>query len=241
MIYFIGDSHLGARYVADRKAHEARLCRWLDMIAPDCEQLYLLGDIIDYWFEYKTVVPRGYVRFFGRLASMVDRGVKVVWLKGNHDMWISDYLPGEIGVEIVDGVYDTVIKGKRFVMEHGDGVGRLPRVYSLMRRMFRNRFLRRLYATVHPRLTMGFAHAWSGHSRKAGGYAHVDPTPLVEWADEYVSRVGKVDYFVLGHLHTPFQKKLASGAELVIVGDCINRLSYAAFNGSSLTLYSGEE
>ena len=115
--YFISDLHLGATYSGDRIEREREAVAWLETIAEDCAELYLLGDVLDYWYEYRTVVPRGYVRFFGALARLADSGVKITWIIGNHDIWIFDYLPSELGVRVVDGVLDTQVLGAtRMVM-----------------------------------------------------------------------------------------------------------------------------
>lgn len=238
MVYFLSDAHLGAGYISDGRRQERVLASWLDSIAGDATELWLLGDIIDYWFEYRNVVPRGFTRFLGALARLSDRGVRITWLKGNHDIWMTDYLTSEIGCRVLDGVVDTTIDGRRFVMEHGDGVGRRPLVFRAMRRLFRSSVARVLYAAVHPRWTVGFAHAWSRSSRKQGGYsggaAAVDN--LVRWAGDYESEHGKVDFFVFGHLHHACQWKLASGSVLTTLGDSYSAMSYACFDGSSVEL-----
>lgn len=238
MIYFLSDAHLGAGYIADGRKQERELASWLDSIGADATELWLLGDIIDYWFEYRNVVPRGFTRFLGALARLADSGVKITWLKGNHDIWMTDYLTSEIGCRVVDGVVDTVIDGRRFVMEHGDGVGRRPLLFRAMRRLFRSRTARVFYAAVHPRWTVGFAHAWSHSSRKQGGYSGgasaVDN--LVRWAEDYEAAHGKVDFFVFGHLHYAGQCRLASGSVLTTLGDCYSAMSYASFDGKSIEL-----
>ena len=121
-----------------------RVVRFLDSIKDDADVIYLLGDILDYWYEYRYVVPRGFVRFFGKLAELHDRGIRIVWFIGNHDIWIFDYLPSELGVEIVDGYLDEEIDGKHFLMTHGDGIGKLKPSFKLLRRLFRNRVCQRL-------------------------------------------------------------------------------------------------
>ena len=236
MVYFLSDLHLGASYIGDEKRLERALTRLLASMKADATHLFLLGDIIDYWFEYRNVVPRGFVRFLGALADLADSGVKIVWLKGNHDIWMTDYLTGEIACEIVDGVLDTHILGKRFVMEHGDGIGRPPLSFRLLRRLFRSSVARRVFAAVHPRLTVGFAHAWSSHSRKAGGYNRPDLTPVRDWASDYLRLNGHVDYFVFGHFHMASQSELAPGCVLTMLGDGFSSYCYASFDGSALQL-----
>ena len=122
-VYFISDLHLGARYIADAQAHEKRVVAWLESIRDHASALYLLGDILDYWYEYRYVVPKGHVRFLGVLARLVDAGVKVYWFQGNHDIWLFSYMQSEIGIEVVDGSRVVELSGKRFFLEHGDGVG----------------------------------------------------------------------------------------------------------------------
>lgn len=239
--YFISDLHLGAGYIADPVGHERALAEWLRSIRDDARCLYMLGDVMDYWFEYRSVVPRGHLRFLGALAELADSGTEVIWAKGNHDIWLFDYLRDEIGLKVVDGVIDTVIDGKRFVMEHGDGVGESRRSYRLMRRLFRNRFAQWLYAGIHPRWTVGFALAWSKHSRLHGRQATgtgrlEDDDRLVRFAEEFVGSNGHVDYFVFGHRHVPVDMKTASGSRLIVLGECFRTMSYGEWNGSFFEL-----
>lgn len=235
--YFISDLHLGANYIKNPRQHELRITSWLESISGDARTLFLLGDVLDYWYEYRSVVPRGFIRFFGTLARMADQGVEIVWLKGNHDIWLFDYLRNEIGLQVVDGILEREIDGKIFLMEHGDGVGKIPTAYKLMRSTFRNPFAQWLYAAIHPRWTMAFAHGWSNNSRKS------QPTPSAHNVSHDVQRLksfaehtlvnGKhVDYFVFGHLHTPFHTDLCHGkAHLEILGDCFSQFDYGMWNG----------
>lgn len=240
--YFISDLHLGASYIADPREHELRAVRFLRSIAADCRRLYLLGDVLDFWWEYRNVVPRGFTRFFGALAELADSGVEIVWFKGNHDIWIFDYLPNEIGLKVHDGVMFTEMDGKCFLLEHGDGVGRLPWTFRRLRGLFRCRWAQRLYAALHPRWTVGFAHAWSSHSRKQGGYVASEHAAdsLIEFATDYNKLRGhhpKVDYFIFGHCHVLLQKPLPDGSEVVILGDWIRNFSYAVWDGKALTTH----
>lgn len=124
-VYFISDLHLGASYIPDPKAHERRAAAFVESLIGRASELIMLGDVLDYWYEYRNVAPRGYLRFFGALARLADSGVKITWFIGNHDIWLFDYLRDEIGLEVVDGVLVREILGKRFLLTHGDGVGRL--------------------------------------------------------------------------------------------------------------------
>lgn len=237
--YFISDLHLGASYIVDPREHERRVVAFLRSIADDARRLYLLGDILDYWWEYRTVVPRGFTRFFGTLAELADRGVEIVWFKGNHDIWIFDYLPNEIGLKVHDGVMVTELDGRWFLLEHGDGVGKLPWTFRRLRALFRCRFAQRLFAAIHPRWTIGFAHGWSSHSRKTGGYVPKEGVgdSLVEFAEDYNdSHSPKIDYFIFGHQHIILEKSLSDGAEIFILGDWINKFSYAVWDGNTVKM-----
>ncbi|MCI8998118.1 MAG: UDP-2,3-diacylglucosamine diphosphatase [Muribaculaceae bacterium] len=237
--YFISDLHLGAGYISDPKEHERHVVAFLRSIALDAKRLFLLGDILDYWWEYRSVVPRGFTRFFGALAELSDAGVEIVWFKGNHDIWIFDYLPNEIGLKVHDGVMVTELDGKRFLMEHGDGVGDLPWTFRKLRGLFRCRFAQKLFAAIHPRWTVGFAHSWSSHSRKSGGYIPKEGVgeSLVKFAAGYNAQAReKVDYFIFGHQHIILEKVLSDGSEVLILGDWITKFSYAVWDGISMKI-----
>lgn len=241
-IYFISDLHLGTTYDDTSRARERVVVEFLEGIADDASELYMVGDILDYWYEYRTVVPRGYVRFFGALASLVDRGVKVTWLIGNHDIWLFDYIRDEIGINVVDGQIVTELLGKRFLITHGDGVGKLPPGFRFIRSVFRNKVCQKLYAAIHPRWTIPFALRWSSHSRKKDRAMkefdiQTDYLSLYaqQWQAEHTD--APVDYFVFGHRHIVVDEKLpGSDARLIILGDWLTNFSYARFDGREFKL-----
>lgn len=240
--YFISDLHLGATYLDTPLDYERRVVSWLRSIEGKVSHLYLLGDVLDYWYEYRNVVPRGFVRFFGQLASMADSGVKITWFIGNHDIWIFDYLPKELGIEVVDGERVCEIKGKRFFLAHGDALGKLPAGFRFMRWIFRNKLCQRLYSAVHPRWTVPFAHRWSSHSRNFSAekpvFAGADREPFVAFAEDYQSAHANdpVDFFVLGHRHILLDYPLASGGQLIVLGDWIHHFSYGRWDGKTFVL-----
>lgn len=239
LTYFISDLHLGAGYIADPRAHEMMAVEFLRSIRPTAKRLFLLGDILDYWWEYRDVVPRGFTRFFGELARLADSGVEITWFKGNHDIWIFDYLPSEIGLKVQDGALVTRLDGREFFMEHGDGVGELPLSFRLLRRLFRCRPAQVMFAAIHPRWTVGFAHAWSAHSRKHGGY--VPPSgaerSLVKFAELYNrSSRPKIDYFIFGHQHAVVDRALPDGSRVIVLGDWISKFTYAVWDGENLVM-----
>ena len=156
-IYFASDAHLGARFHEDSRAVERRLVRWLDSIKDSAIAVWFLGDMFDYWYEYKYVVPKGFTRFLGKVAELADSGVEIHFLTGNHDVWMFDYLPTELGATVHDGPVTIDLLGRRFFLGHGDEVDDRSRAFQLMRRLFRNRFCQWLYAGIHPRWTFRLA------------------------------------------------------------------------------------
>lgn len=229
----------------DVRAHEARIVAFLRSIESDAKALYMLGDILDYWFEYRNVVPRGYIRFFGELARLVDSGVKVVWFIGNHDIWLFDYLRDEIGIEIVDtseGGIPVEIDGTHFFLGHGDTFGRQPWPYMMLRRIFHNRICQKLYSGIHPRWTIPFAHGWSSHSRKGGGEVPAPVfTPQARISVELFARKLSADdadlrYIVIGHHHVAIDEPINTRCRLMILGNWIDRSTYAVFDGNELAL-----
>lgn len=244
-VCFISDAHLGAKYIADPKAHERQLCDWLDRMRGQADALYLLGDMLDYWFEYRCVVPRGHVRFFAALARWTDAGKPVYWLRGNHDMWTRGYLTEELGITVLDGLVDTRIGSERFVLEHGDGVGRRPAGFKLLRRVFRSGILRRLFAAVHPGITVRFAYGWSasnrlGRSEEAVRRHNADAiAALKEFAAGYERDRGHVDHFIFGHIHQPVNTIVpGTDSSLTVLPDCFATMGYALYDGNGVQLLS---
>lgn len=236
--YFISDLHLGAGYISDPRAHEQRVVKWLREIKQDARRLYLLGDILDYWFEYKTVVPRGYVRFFGALAELADAGVEITWFIGNHDIWIFDYLSREIGLTLVDGYKVVDIEGRKFFLSHGDGIGAMKPGFKFIRSVFRNKVCQKLYSSIHPRWTVGFAHGWSSHSRTSSCEVAEflgEKEPFMVFAREYLTKE-HIDYFVFGHRHVLVSEKIDDNSTLIMLGDWITQFSYGVFDGAEFKL-----
>lgn len=238
--YFLSDLHLGAPYFSDSKEAERRVVSFLDSIKDDADEIFLLGDILDYWYEYRHVVPRGFVRFFGKLAELSDRGVRIVWFIGNHDIWIFDYLPSELGIEVIDGAAIETVKGKRFYMTHGDGIGKLKPSFRFLRGLFRNRFCQKLYAAIHPRWTVPFAYNWSRHSRKYDGPSQSDSERMLDNVRNHsratLKKDGGIDFFIYGHLHIVVDEKMEEGSRMIVLGEWIKTFSYGMFDGHEFSL-----
>lgn len=244
-IYFASDMHLGSDVMGDSLLREKKLVRWLDSIRDDAKALYLLGDVFDFWFEYKKVVPKGFTRFLGKIAELYDSGVEVHFFTGNHDIWVYDYLPAELGVILHREPLLTELEGKTFYLAHGDGLGDTSRSFRLIRSVFHNRFCQILFSLFPPRLGVGFGHLWSAHSRKK----ELDPVPylgenkehLVLYAKEYLQLHPDTDYFVFGHRHILLDILLNEKSRMVIIGDWMRYFSYAVFDGKKLEVKQFEE
>lgn len=241
--YFISDAHLGAGYLRNPREAERRVVAFLDSIKGDATHLFLLGDILDYWFEYRDVVPKGYTRFFGKLAQLSDSGVKIVWLAGNHDIWLFGYFHDELGIEVRDGSLCLSLAGKTFFLNHGDTVGFRPLKFRFIQSFFRNKICQKLFSAIHPRWTVRFALAWSRRNRESHSEKEVNPhdNPLVDFAKEYLASHPEISYFIFGHLHSLGATQIeadGASAEVVILGEWIHRCSFAHFNGQELSLHT---
>lgn len=240
-IYFASDAHLGARFHQDPKSVERRLVRWLDSIKEDAQEVWLLGDMFDYWYEYKYVVPKGFTRFLGKLAELSDNGVAIHIFIGNHDIWMFDYLPKEIGAVIHREPLVIDLLGKRFFLAHGDEVDYRSRSFRLIRRIFRNRFCQILYSAIHPRWTFGFALGWSLSSRKKGllkqeevTYQGESSEYLVQFAKTYLKTHSDINFFIFGHRHIMLDLMLSRDSRLLIAGDWMQHFSYIVWDGDVL-------
>ena len=233
--YFFSDAHLGIGSPDEDRAKELRIIRFLDFVQEDAEQLYIVGDLFDYWFEYRTVVPKGYVRLLGKLAQMTDNGVKVTFVAGNHDFWLRNYFTKELGMEVFLDPIERIIGGKRFYIHHGDGLIKDDRGYRLLKRILRNKFNIWMFSLVHPDLGGKIARWSSGTSRQYTETRKFEETDMVDFAGQKV-RDG-FDFVVMGHHHQSTFKRLDKGI-YINLGDWIHENTYAVFNGTSLALKS---
>lgn len=232
-VVFVSDAHLGSG--PDSMDRERQLCRLLDDIKDDCRMLFLLGDMFDFWFTYRHLVPRGHTRLLGKLAELADRGVELHFFIGNHDMWLFDYLEKEMGAVMHDDPEVMAIDGKRFLIGHGDGQGHLDKNYDVLRRIFRSRLNQRLFALLPSRLTFPFAQRWSDsnkekHARQdTAHYLGDDREGIVLYCRERL-RTEHLDYCVFGHRHTPLVRPLAEGSFYINTGDWLQNRNYAVYS-----------
>lgn len=241
--FFLSDLHLGAKYLKTPRENEERVVRFLDSIHDTAAAVYLLGDILDYWYEYKTVVPRGYIRFFGALTRLADAGIPIYWMTGNHDVWLFDYLRDEIGLTVLKACTQKEIMGQQFFLSHGDDVGYQRPGYRFMRWCFGNPVCQFLYASIHPRWTYLAAHGWSTQNRThrtpemVASHINQCVENLVIFSRDYSAKHHDVDYFIYGHLHVARQIQLDSHRSITFLGDWINQFTYATFDGQELMLH----
>lgn len=239
-IYFLSDVHLGSRAIKSGRTQERRLVNFLDSIKHKASAIYLLGDMFDYWYEYRMVVPKGYTRFLGKLSELTDMGVEVHFFIGNHDIWAFDYLPAECGVILHKEALTTEIYGKEFFLAHGDGLGDPDKTFKLLRTMFRNRTLQKLFSAIHPRWSMEWGLSWAKRSRlkrengKEPEYMGEDKEFLVLFSKEYLKGHPDINYFIFGHRHIMLDLMLSRNARMLILGDWITWFSYAVFDGENL-------
>jgi UDP-2,3-diacylglucosamine hydrolase len=238
-IYFASDVHLGL-YPQDRSREREKIfVRWLEEVRKDATEIYLLGDIFDYWYEYKKVVPRGFTRTLGKLAEISDSGIPVHFFTGNHDVWVFDYLEEELGLIIHHDPIQVELQGRKFFLAHGDGLGPGDLGFKLLKWAFRNKVLQWLYSHLHPNFTMRFAHWWSKKSRYSKGIAEAfqgeDKELQLLFAREKLKEE-YFDYFVFGHRHVPMDIKLNEKSRMINLGEWIFSFTYAVFDGTDLKL-----
>ena len=229
--YFVSDVHLGLQ-VGDPADRERRFADFLRSLPEDTEAVYLLGDIWDFWYEYKHVVPKGYVRVLSALVDLMDRGVKVYFFQGNHDVWTYGYFE-ELGMRKLVQPALIEIGGKRFCLGHGDGLGPVPAGYSFLRGVFHSRVAQFLFSLLHPWIAFGLGNGWSKNNRLPHDKEYVfrgEEEPLYKFAVDFAAS-GDVDYFVFGHYHADVQMTLPSGAQFHVLKDWMHSSPYLCFDG----------
>ncbi|WP_417600530.1 UDP-2,3-diacylglucosamine diphosphatase [Owenweeksia hongkongensis] len=239
-IYFASDLHLGAPNYEESLKRERHFVKWLEEIRHDAAEIFIVGDLFDFWFEYKKAVPRGFVRVLGKLAEIVDSGIPVHMFTGNHDMWIFDYLPQEIGVTLYRKPIEREWDGKKFLIGHGDGLGPGDHGYKLIKKVFSNPFLQWSFARLHPNFGIGLADYFSKKSRaKTGDDDAVFLGEENEWLVIYCKEVLKkehFDYFIFGHRHLPLNIELKPDSHYINLGDWIRYFTYGEFDGETMEL-----
>jgi len=237
-IYFASDFHLGVPDRASSREREDRLVRWLNHIKSDATEIFLMGDIFDFWFEYGTVIPKGFIRFQGKLAELSDSGIKITFFKGNHDMWMFDYFRKEMDINIVSDELILERNGKKFYLHHGDGLGPGDKMYKFLKKIFRSKMCQWFFARLHPNLGVAIAQNWSKNSRAQNAKLEVFENIEDEWLYTHSRELLQKEYYdflIFGHRHLPLDLSLGK-SRYINLGEWINFNSYAVFDGENVEL-----
>jgi UDP-2,3-diacylglucosamine hydrolase len=239
-IYFLSDFHLGAPNAQVSLIRERKIVQFLDEIKHDAQQIFIVGDLFDFWYEYKKVVPRGYVRILGKLAELTDSGIDIHFFVGNHDMWMNDYFQKELNIPVYFEPKTFEFNNKKFMIGHGDGLGPGDAGYKFIKKIFRNKICQFVFGILPPYIGMGIAHYFSNKSRsREDSNIEVFLGEENEWLLTYSKEVLQkehFDYFIFGHRHLPIDFSLNENSRYINLGEWINYNSYAVFDGKTLEL-----
>lgn len=241
-IYFASDLHLGIPDHATSLVREKKFIQWLDAVHKDADAIFIVGDLFDFWFEYKEVVPRGFVRVLGKLAALRDQGIPVYFFTGNHDQWMKNYFQEELNITVYHEAQRLSIAGKKFLVAHGDGLGPGDHGYKFLKTLFRGKFSRWIFARLHPNLGVWLGRRWSKNNRLMSGedqseFLGEDKEWLISYARE-VLKTEHIDYFIFGHRHIVLDYQLSGNSRYINLGDWIKYNSYAVFDGKNLVVKS---
>jgi UDP-2,3-diacylglucosamine hydrolase len=239
-IYFASDFHLGVPDQATSIAREKLLVKWLEMVRHDAHSIYLVGDMFDFWFEYRYTVPKGFIRFLGKLAELRDAGLPIYFFTGNHDLWMFDYFRSELDVEIYRQPQVLKVGDHKILVGHGDGLGPGDRSYKILKAgLFDNRFFQWLFARLHPNLGMYIAQTWSKSSR----ISNMEKEKFQSDANEYLfkycqdtEKTGHHDFYIFGHRHLPLDLKVSDNSRDINLGERVNFSPYDVYDGMDLQL-----
>ena len=241
-VYFLSDAHLGSWAIEHSRTHERRLVSFLNKIKGEAAAIYMLGDMFDFWYEYKYVVPKGFTRFLGKISELTDSGVEVHFFPGNHDLWCKDYLEKECGMIIHREPLLTEIYGREFFLAHGDEFAGESN-FAVLRAMFHSPFLQRLFSFfVHPRWALNFGHWWASHSmrkHKLNGdlpFRGVENESCMTYAKKYLQKHESVDCFIFGHRHCDADVMLSDTSRCIILGDWISEFTYVEYDGTNIAV-----
>jgi UDP-2,3-diacylglucosamine hydrolase len=243
-VYFSSDNHLGAPTMQQSKERELRFLAWLEEVRKDAHTIFLLGDLFDFWFEYKEVVPKGFVRTLGKLAELRDEGIEIHFFVGNHDLWMNGYFEEELNIPVYHEPKEFEINGKTFFIGHGDGLGPNDKGYKRMKKVFTHPFSKWFYRWLHPDIGVRLAKHLSVKNKLISGdddaiFLGEDNEWLVQYCKRKLAQKYR-DYFIFGHRHLPLNINLGEGATYINTGDWISYYTYAVFDGESLQLKKWE-
>ena len=239
-IYFASDFHLGAPTYEKSLEREKQIVSWLDSIKTDAAEIFLVGDVFDFWFEYSHAVPKGFIRLQGKITELTDSGIKVHLFKGNHDMWMFDYLPKELGIELHSDTVKRSFFGKSYFIGHGDGLGPGDMKYKILKKVFRNSFCQWLFARLHPNFGIGLASYFSKSSRAATGnedaiFKSIEQERLYHFCLEYIVKE-HMDCFIFGHRHLPLDIPLGDSSRYINLGEWLSQNTFLKISHQGIDL-----
>jgi UDP-2,3-diacylglucosamine hydrolase len=243
-IFFASDFHLGAPNVKDSLAREKKIVRWLNKIQQDAHAIYILGDIFDFWFEYKTAVPKGFVRLQGKLAELTDADIPITFFTGNHDMWMFDYFPKEFNIPVYRDPQILNVGDKKLFIGHGDGLGPGDGFYKFQKKVFQNKVAQWLFARLHPNAGISIATYFSRKSRIKNNKKEQALQPEKEWLYTFCEETEKIshhDFYVFGHRHLPLDLPVSASSRYINLGEWVNYYTYGEFDGKTFMLKTFEE
>lgn len=240
-IFFASDFHLGSYPLAKSRERELIIIEWLDSIKHEADALFLVGDIFDFWYEYRQAVPKGYTRFLGKVAEWADSNIPIAFFGGNHDMWMWDYFAEEMGIPVFYDCEVWQINQKKIYIGHGDGLGPGDYTYKFLKKVFRNPFLQWLFRSLHPDIGIGLARFWSSHSRAANAKKEEDvfKGEAQEWLYQYSKKVEQQahhDYYIFGHRHLPLDLNLSENSQYINLGEWFKSYSFAEMSAKTVEL-----
>ena len=239
-IYFASDFHLGVPDATSSLERERKIVSWLESIRKDAHSIYLLGDIFDFWFEYRHVIPKGFIRLQGKLAELRDAGILIHFFTGNHDMWMFDYFPKELGIPVYREPILLRVGNQKLVVGHGDGLGRGETSYKLLKWFFNSKTCQWLFARLHPNLGMSIAKYWSRRSRinnmnREEKFKGEENEYLFVWCREQEQTVHH-DFYIFGHRHLSLDLKVGPNSRYINIGEWVRHTTYCAYDGTSAEL-----
>ena len=238
-IYFASDFHLGSPTPDASREREDKIVRWLDSIKESCHTLFIVGDIFDFWYEYKRAIPKGFVRFQAKIAEFTDAGIPVYFFTGNHDMWMFDYLEKEIGVKIIRQEVEIITEKHQFLIGHGDGLGPRDYAYKFFRSFFRNTICQWLFGIVHPNFGIWVATSWSNSSRKNGNSEEDIFLGDDEWILQHCKEQESIkhhDFYVYGHRHLVIDTPVSKDARYINLGEWYSACRFGEYDGDTFEL-----
>lgn len=243
-IYFASDFHLGVPDAKTSLEREKKIIRWLDSIKDDAHSIYLLGDIFDFWFEYRNAIPKGFIRLQGKLAQLKDDGINIFFFTGNHDMWMFDYFPTELGIPIYRKPIELEIGKVLLMIGHGDGLGPGDTSYKFLKMFFNSKLCQWLFARIHPNLGIGIARYWSKNSRisnmkREEKFKGEENEFLLTYCRE-LEKTKHHDYYIFGHRHLPLTLNVGDDSQYINLGEWVHNYTFACFDGSTVELKTFE-